>query len=86
MQLMPKTAAMYNLKDSHNAWQNILAGTQYFRYLLNKFNNNWTLILAAYNAGEGHVRRYGGIPPFKETKKYVKKVSELYKNYKNSKI
>ena len=81
MQLMPKTAQAMGVHNSFNARQNIQGGTKYLKYLMGKFDNNLTLIIAAYNAGEGNVRRYNGIPPFKETQHYVKKVLKLTKKY-----
>jgi len=74
MQLMPKTALSYNVRDSFNSRQNIYAGTQHIKYLLKQYKNNLTLALAAYNAGETAVNKYQGIPPFPETQRYVKKV------------
>lgn len=74
MQLMPATAELYGVQDIFDPKQNIRAGAQYLGYLLKKFNNNHRLALAAYNAGEGAVLRYKGIPPYAETRGYVQKV------------
>lgn len=81
MQLMPKTAGMYAVKDPYNPKQNIMAGSQHLKYLMNKYNNRIELALAAYNAGEGNVKKYNGIPPYPETQNYIKKVKKLTKNY-----
>ena len=84
MQLMPETAARYGVRDIFDPEQNIWGGTRYIRDLLEKFNNDIPLALAAYNAGENAVVRYGGIPPFPETKEYVQRVLELRQQYHGS--
>lgn len=88
MQLMPATAKRYGVNDRKNAAQNIAGGTKYLRDLLKLFDNDLKLALAAYNAGEGAVQRYGNtIPPYKETQNYVRKVLEFYKrNAEQAKI
>lgn len=73
MQLMPATARRFGVTDSFDVRQNIEAGVKYLRLLQDKFKDD-RLALAAYNAGEGAVMRYGGIPPYRETEKYVEKV------------
>ena len=73
MQLMPATAKELGVKDSFNANQNIRGGIKYFSQMLARFNNNTELALAAYNAGPNAVEKYGGIPPYTETKGYIKK-------------
>jgi len=80
MQLMPSTARYLEVSDPFDADANIHGGTRFLAYLQNKFST-LDQVLAAYNAGEGNVRRYGGIPPFPETQAYVKKVKELRLRY-----
>jgi len=80
MQLMPETARSLNVDNSFDAKQNIFGGAKFLQYLHGKFDR-LDLVLAAYNAGEGNVRRYGGIPPFVETQGYVAKVLELLPRY-----
>ena len=82
MQLMPKTAEYLGVKDSFNPKHNIDAGVRYFKKLLGQFNGDVKLALAAYNAGSRRVREYKGIPPFKATQHYVKKVFKYHKHYK----
>ena len=81
MQLMPLTSERYAVNDPFNAKDNIDAGTRHLRYLLNVFNQNTAWALAAYNAGEGAVREYAGIPPYTETEFYVQKVLGWYGDY-----
>lgn len=80
MQLMPRTARYLEVSDPFDASANIHGGTRFLAYLQNKFST-LDQVLAAYNAGEGNVRRYGGVPPFPETQAYVKKVKELRLRY-----
>jgi hypothetical protein len=77
MQLMPFTAERFGVADSFDARQNIFGGVRYLRLLLDLFGNDVDLALAGYNAGENAVLRYGGIPPFKETRGYVQKIQAL---------
>lgn len=79
MQLMPATAAMYSVVDAYDPSQNIAAGTRHIKYLIDRYQD-LELALAAYNAGEGNVKKYGGIPPFTETRDYVKRVLSRYRN------
>jgi hypothetical protein len=74
MQLMPDTARHLGVADSFDARQNIFGGTQYLRSLLDRFGGDLSLALAAYNAGASTVLRYGGVPPYRETRDYVRKV------------
>ena len=80
LQLMPGTAARFGVRHAHDPAQNISGGTRYLRELLNRFNNRVDLVLASYNAGEGAVAKFGNrVPPYQETRNYVKKISKRYK-------
>lgn len=81
MQLMPMTAGFVGVDDAFDPWQNIRGGTRYLQYLMRRFRGDLELSLAAYNAGENTVLRYGGIPPYRETQRYVKRVLHLYRRY-----
>lgn len=83
MQLMPKTAQSMGVEDIFNPHQNITGGVQYFKQMVNRFDGDVKLALAAYNAGSRNVRHYKGIPPFKATRFYIKKVFKYYQIYRN---
>ncbi len=74
MQLMPATAARYGVRDRTDPYESLTAGARHLRELLDEFDNDLTLALAAYNAGAGAVRRHGGVPRYPETRSYVQKV------------
>jgi soluble lytic murein transglycosylase-like protein len=82
MQLMPRTAGEMYVEDPVDPAQNIMGGTRYLRWLANQFNGDMILTLAAYNAGPDAVRKYGGVPPFEETRQYVKRVIAYYQQLK----
>lgn len=78
MQLLPETARRHGASDVFNPYENIEAGVKHLRYLLDYYHGNLTLALAAYNAGVNAVNRYKGIPPYRETRRYVRKVYSRY--------
>lgn len=78
MQLHPDTAKRYGVRDIFDPSQNIEGGVRYLRFLMDYFNNDMTRVLAAYNAGENAVVRHNGIPPYKETQDYVRRIGQLY--------
>jgi soluble lytic murein transglycosylase-like protein len=82
MQLMPQTAGQMYVEDPIDPAQNILGGTRYLRHLANQFAGDMMLVLAAYNAGPEAVRKYRGVPPYEETRQYVKKVLGYYTDLK----
>ena len=82
MQLMPETAERMQVKDIRDPRENIFGGVRYLRVLANMFNGDLDLTIAGYNAGEGAVMQYGGIPPYAQTKDYVVKVTSFYRRYR----
>lgn len=80
MQLMPATARRFNVSNAYDPHENIMAGAKYLAWLLKRFNGNTTLALAGYNAGEGNIAKYGGVPPFRETQDYIRRVTSRYSN------
>lgn len=78
MQLIPETAARFGVKNAYDPRQNIRGGISYLRYLLSYFAGDVDLVLAAYNAGENAVDRHNGIPPYRETRRYVQKIRKIY--------
>ncbi len=83
MQLVPRTGRWMGAQDLHNPAQNISAGAKYLKYLNERFDGDETAVIAAYNAGEGNVKRFRGVPPFRETRNYVKKVQNFEEEYHN---
>ena len=81
MQLIPSTARLVGCSDTYDPRENILGGANYLRMMLKRFEGKLEYALAAYNAGPGNVEKYKGIPPFRETQNYVRKVKHYYKQY-----
>jgi soluble lytic murein transglycosylase-like protein len=84
MQVMPRTARAYGVRNLDDPKQNLRAGIRYLRYLLDRHDNDPRLALAAYNAGSGAVKTYGGVPPFAETRGYVAKVLRFQRRYQTA--
>ena len=74
MQLMPATARGLGVSDARDPWQNLVGGTKYLRQLMDRFDNDWTKVIAGYNAGPNAVAKHGGVPPYAETQTYVARV------------
>jgi len=83
MQLVPRTGQWMGARDLTNPAQNISAGAKYLKYLHERFDGNETSVIAAYNAGEGNVKRFRGVPPFKETRQYVRKVRGFEEDFRS---
>ena len=86
MQLMPETAKSLGVINAYNPWENVEGGVKYLKGLMDKFDNNQELALAAYNAGPSAVKKYGGIPPYKETQNYVENIMSVYNKVKEAKL
>jgi hypothetical protein len=84
MQLLPETAARMGVRDIFDPKENIEGGTRYLKELLQLYNNDLTLALAAYNAGPEKVQKYGNVPPYRETESYVKQVKKKYQKNKSA--
>jgi len=82
MQLMPETAAGLGVTNSYDPAQNVMGGTKYIKGLLDRFNGDVKLAVAAYNAGPNAVEKYGGVPPYAETQNYVQNVLASYQKYR----
>jgi len=83
MQLMPDTARLHNVSDAYNPGENVEGGARHLRMLLDRYQGDLELSLAAYNAGSAAVEKHRGIPPFPETKEYVRRVLRFYDSYRN---
>jgi soluble lytic murein transglycosylase len=84
MQLMPDTARLYNVSDAYDPGENVEGGARHLRMLLDRYQGDVELSLAAYNAGSGAVEKHGGIPPFVETREYVRRVLRFYDSYRGN--
>ena len=84
MQLMPDTARLHNVVDAYNPVENVEGGVRHLRMLLDRYQGNLELSLAAYNAGSGAVEKHRGIPPFAETREYVRRVLGFYDSYRGA--
>jgi soluble lytic murein transglycosylase len=82
MQLMPETARLHNVADAYDPGENVDGGVRHLRMLLERYQGDLQLSLAAYNAGSAAVEKHGGIPPFAETREYVRRVLRFYESYR----
>jgi soluble lytic murein transglycosylase-like protein len=82
MQLIPATASRFGVADAYDPKQNISGGVQYLAWLMKRYGSDLTLVAAGYNAGEGAVDKYGGVPPYAETQRYVQRVGQLAERYR----
>ncbi len=84
MQLMPATQERFGVRDAFDPLENITAGVEYLAWLMEEFDRDMSRVIAAYNAGENAVKRHGGVPPFDETREYLRRVNILYQRYRRS--
>ena len=84
MQLMPETARLHNVSDAYDPGENVEGGVRHLKMLLDRYQGDLELSLAAYNAGSAAVEKHGGIPPFVETREYVRRVLRFYDSYRSS--
>jgi soluble lytic murein transglycosylase len=84
MQLMPETARLHNVSDAYDPGENVEGGVRHLKMLLERYQGDLQLSLAAYNAGSGAVEKHGGIPPFAETREYVRRVLRFYDSYRGA--
>lgn len=84
MQLMPETARLHKVADAYDPGENVEAGVRHLKMLLERYQGDLQLSLAAYNAGSGAVEKHGGIPPFTETREYVRRVLRYYDSYRSA--
>jgi len=86
MQLMPETARLHNVSDAYDPIENVEGGVRHLRMLMERYQGNLELSLAAYNAGTGAVEKHGGIPPYNETREYVRKVLRFYDGFRGASL
>jgi len=86
MQLMPETARLHNVSDAYDPNENVEGGVRHLRMLLERYQGDLELSLAAYNAGAGAVEKHGGIPPYNETREYIRKVLRFYDTFRGTSL